>query len=204
METLLQDIRYGARILLRSPGFAVVAVLVLALAIGANVTIFTFIDAALLKPLPYDHPEQLMKLWDARKSAINSRFEISYPDYLDFKQQGQAFSSLAAYSGGGNGILSGAHGIEMVPLGRVSDNFFQTLGVKPVLGRVFQPGEDVISSPRYTILTYGAWQRRFSGRNDVIGQTLTISGNPVTIIGVLPKDFHFAPRGTVEMYVTLH
>jgi macrolide transport system ATP-binding/permease protein len=204
METLLQDIRYGVRILLRSPGFTVVAVLVLALAIGANVTIFTFIDAALLRPLPYDKPEQLVKIWDSRQSEITSRFEASYPDYIDWKQQNQAFSSLAAYGGGGNGILSGPHGTEMFPIGRVSDNFFQTLGVQTILGRYFQAGEDLASSPRYAILTYGSWQRRFGGKQDVIGQSLTLSGNPITIIGVLPKDFHFAPTGTVEMYITLH
>src|SRR4051794_19017014 len=114
MHSLLQDIRYGVRILLRSPGFAVVAILVLALAVGANVTIFTFIDAALLRPLPYDHPEQLMKVWDARRSEINAQFESSYPDYLDWKQQNQAFSSLAAYSGFGRGILAGSSGPEMI------------------------------------------------------------------------------------------
>jgi macrolide transport system ATP-binding/permease protein len=204
METLLQDIRYGARILLRSPGFAVVAVLVLALAIGANVTIFTFIDAALLKPLPYDHPEQLMKLWDSRKSAINSRFELSYPDYLDFRQQAHAFSSLAAYSGFGQSVLSGPNGTEIVATGRVSDNFFQTLGVQPILGRVLQSGEDLESAPRYVILTYASWQKRFGGRREVVGESLTLSGNPATIVGVLPRDFHFAPVGDPEMFVALH
>src|SRR4051812_44549401 len=204
METFWQDVRYGVRILWRSPGFTIVAVLVLALAIGANVTIFTFIDAALLRPLPYNHPEQLMKVWDARQSQVNSRFESSYPDYLDWKQQNQAFSSLAAYSGFGRGILTGANGPEMIATGRVSDNFFQTLGVKPILGREFHDGEDVESSPRYAILTYGSWQKRFGGKADVIGQPLTISGNPTTIIGVLPKDFHFAPVGDAEMFLTLH
>src|ERR1051325_9828393 len=204
LQTLPQDIRYGARILLRSPGFAIVAVLVLALAIGANVTIFTFIDAALLRPLPYDRPEQLIKIWDARRSEISAQFESSYPDYLDWKQQNQAFSSLAAYSAFGRAILSGSSGPEMISTGRVSDNFFQTLGVKPILGREFSAGEDLESSPRNAILTYASWQARFGGRTDVIGQTLTISGNPTTIVGVLPKDFHFAPVGDPEMFLTLH
>jgi predicted permease len=204
MNGLRQDIQYGARVLLRSPGFTIVAALVLTLAIGANVTIFTFIDAALLRPLPYRDPGQLVKIWDSRQSEVYSRFEASYPDYLDWKQQNEAFTSLAAYSGGGNGILAGRDRPEMVPVGRVSDNFFQTLGVSPILGRVFQNGEDLASSPRYAILSYGFWQRRFGGRRDILGQSLTLNGMPRTIVGVLPKNFHFAPQGDEDLYVTLH
>ncbi len=177
--------------------------MVLALAIGANVAIFGFIDAALLRPLPYRHPDQLVKIWDARQSQIDSRFEASYPDYLDWKQQSPAFSSLAAYSTGGNRILAGPNGPEMIEVGPVSDNFFQTLGVSPILGRVFLNGENLASSPQYAVLTYGSWQRRFSGRPDIVGQTLTLSGEPTTIIGVLPKDFQFAPRGDVELYLAM-
>jgi predicted permease len=203
MDSLLQDIRYGARILLRRPGFTIAAALVLTLAIGANVTIFTFIDAALLRPLPYRDPQRLVKVWDVRRSEIYSRFEASYPDYLDWRQQNKAFGSLAAYSGG-NAILAGRHGPEMVPVGRVSDNFFQTLGVFPVLGRAFQKGEDLASSPRYAVLSYAFWQGRFGGRRDILGQSLTLNGEPRTIVGVLPRNFHFAPTGDVDLYVTLH
>ena len=203
MEGVLQDARYGVRILLRRPGFTVVAILVLALAIGANVAIFGFIDEALLRPLPYRHSDQLVKIWDARQSQIDSRFEASYPDYLDWKQQSQAFSSLAAYSTGGNSILAGASGPELIPVGRVSDNFFQTLGVSPILGRVFLNGEELASSTKYAVLTYGFWQRRFGGKQDIVGQSLTLSGEHATIIGVLPQDFQFAPRGDVDLYLTL-
>ena len=204
MNGLLQDIQYGVRVLLRRPGFTVVAALVLTLAIGANVTIFTFIDTALLRPLPYRDPQQLGKIWDSRQSEVYSRFEASYPDYLDWKQQNHAFTSLAAYSGGGTGILQGADGPQMVPVGSVSDNFLQTLGVSPLFGRAFQPGEDLASAPRYAILSYGFWQRRFGGRRDILGQSLTLNSTPRTIIGVLPKNFHFAPVGDVDFYVTLH
>lgn len=204
MQSLLQDIRYGVRILLRRPGFTILATLVLTLAIGANVTIFTLIDAALIRPLPYRNPEQLVKIWDSRQSEVYSRFEASYPDYLDWKQQNIAFTSLAAYSGGGNGILARADGPQMVPIGRVSDNFFQTLGVSPVLGRVFQNGEDLASSPRYAVLSYGFWQRQFGGRRDILGQSLTFDTEPRTIVGVLPRNFHFAPMGDVDIYVALH
>ncbi len=204
MNGLLQDIQYGTRVLLRRPGFTIVAVLVLTLAIGANVTIFTFIDATLLRPLPYRDPGQLVKIWDSRRSEVSSRFEASYPDYLDWKRQNQAFTALAAYSGGGNGILAGQNGPEMVPVGRVSDNFFQTLGVSPILGRDFQNGEDLASSPRFALLSYGFWQRRFGGRGDILGQSLTLNGMPRTIVGILPKNFHFAPMGDEDLYVTLH
>jgi len=204
MNGLLQDIQYGVRVLLRRPGFTIVAALVLALTIGANVAIFCFIETALLRPLPYRDPQQLVKIWDSRKAEVYSRFEASYPDYLDWKQQNQAFTALAAYSGGGNGILDGTDGPQMVPVGSVSDNFFQTLGVAPLFGRVFRPGEDLESAPRYVVLSYGFWQRRFGGRRDILGQSLTLNSRPRTIIGVLPKNFHFAPMGDNDLYVTLH
>jgi macrolide transport system ATP-binding/permease protein len=204
MNSLLQDIRYGFRILRRRPNFTVMAALVLTLAIGANVTIFTLIDAVLLRPLPYRDPERLVKVWDARQSEVDSRFEASYPDYLDWKQQNQAFSSLAAYGGSGNGILSESSGPRMVPVAAVSDNFFQTLGVSTIVGRVFQGGEELASSPRYAVLSYGFWQRQFGGRQDIVGQSLTLNGQPRTIVGVLPKNFHFAPVGEPDLYVTLH
>jgi predicted permease len=204
VESFIQDIQYGRRILLRRPSFTIIALLVLTLTIGANVTIFTFIDTALLRPLPYRNPEQLVKIWDSRQSEVYSRFEASYPDYIDWKHQNQAFTSLAAYSGGGNGILAAAEGPQMIPVGRVSDNFFQTLGVSPLFGRVFQNGEDLASSPRYAMLSYGFWQRHFGGKRDILGQALTINSTPRTIIGVLPKDFHFAPIGDADLYLTLH
>src|SRR5215471_18361689 len=204
MNGLLQDIRYGVRVLLRRPGFTIVAALVLTLAIGANVTIFSFIDTALLRPLPYRDPEQLVKIWDSRQAEVYSRFEASYPDYLDWKQQNQAFSSLAAYGGGGNVVLAGADGPQMIKAGRVSDNFFQTLGVLPLFGRLFQSGEDLESAPRYAVLSYSFWQRQFGGRRDVLGQSVTLNSMPRTIVGVLPKNFHFAPIGEVDLYVTLH
>ena len=204
MSGLWQDIQYGMRVLLRRPSFTIVAVLVLTLAIGANVTIFSFIDTALLRPLPYRDPEQLVKIWDSRQAEVYSRFEASYPDYLDWKQQNQAFSSLAAYGGGGNVVLAGADGPQMIKAGRVSDNFFQTLGVLPLFGRLFQSGEDLESAPRYAVLSYSFWQRQFGGRRDVLGQSVTLNSMPRTIVGVLPKNFHFAPIGEVDLYVTLH
>ena len=203
MNGLIQEIQYGVRVLLRRPSFTIMAVMVLTLAIGANVTMFTFIDAALLRPLPYRDPQQLVKIWDSRQSEVSSRFEASYPDYLDWKQQNEVFLSLAAYSGGGNAILAESDGPQMVPAGRVSDNFFQTLGVAPLIGRVFQPGEDLASAPPYVILSYGFWQHHYGGRRDVLGQSMTLNSTPRTIVGVLPKHFHFAPMGDVDVYVTL-
>jgi predicted permease len=204
MGTLLQDIRYGVRVLRRRPGFTLVAALVLTLAIGANVTTFTFVDAALLRPLPYHDAERLVKIWDSRRSEVSSRFEASYPDYLDWRQQNEAFSSLAAYNRAGDAILSATSGPEMIPVATVSDNFFQTLGVAPLLGRAFQDGEEAASSPRYALLSYGFWQRQFGGRRDIIGQSLTLNSVPRTIIGVLPRGFHFAPAGEPDLYLAFH
>jgi predicted permease len=204
MNGLLEDILYGVRVLLGRPGFTIVAALVLTLAIGANVAIFSFIETALLRPLPYRDPQRLVKIWDSRKAEVYSRFEASYPDYLDWKQQNQAFNSLAAYSGSRNGILNGTDGPQMVPVGCVSDNFFQTLGVAPLFGRVFQPGEDLDSAPRYVVLSYGFWQRQFGGRRDILGQSLTLNSEPQTIVGILPRNFHFGLIGDADVYVTLH
>ena len=196
MNGLLQDIQYGVRVLLRRPGFTIVAALVLALTIGANVAIFCFIETALLRPLPYRDPQQLVKIWDSRKAEVYSRFEASYPDYLDWKQQNQAFTALAAYSGGGNGILDGTDGPQMVPVGSVSDNFFQTLGVAPLFGRVFQPGEDLESAPRYVVLSYGFWQRRFGGRRDILGQSLTLNSRPAPSSAYCPRTSTLPPWAT--------
>lgn len=201
LETLLQDIRYAFRQLRRSPGFTVTAVLMLALGIGASIAIFAFVDAALLKPLPYADPSRLADV--AEHGVAFHRSNISYPDYVDWKHLNKIFSSLQAYTGSGY-LLKLPSGVEPVPAARVSDGFFRTLGIRPILGRDFYAGEDQPNAAATVILTYGAWQRRFGGRKDVIGQTVTLSGTPTTIVGVLPEDFHFAPRGNAELWTTLH
>ncbi len=201
LDSLLQDLRYALRQLWKNPGFACTAILILALGIGAAVSIFAFVDAALIKPLPYLDPGRLVGVYERAK--IIPRSNLSYPDYLDWKKLNQVFSSLDVWNGDGY-LLSTAEGTQPTPGVRVSDGFFRTLGVTPMLGRDFEAGDDLPSSPRTVLLTYGAWQKWFGGKQDVVGQAVTLSGVPYTIIGVLRQEFNFAPRGAADFWTTLH
>ena len=192
MQNLWQDLRYGLRMLRGKPGFTLVAVFTLALGIGANTAIFTVVDAALLRGLPYQSPDRLYHLWERTPQSEFPQREFSYPDYQDY-QQNQVFTALAAYTGGG-GIITGRGEPERVFAPSASANFFTMLGVEPLIGRAFQPGEDKPGAERTTVLTYGLWQRMFGGDPSVVGQALTINGNSHTVIGVLPASFQFAFR----------
>ncbi|HEY3974223.1 MAG TPA: ABC transporter permease [Candidatus Sulfotelmatobacter sp.] len=201
MNGLFQDIRYAFRQLRKSPAFAFTAVLILALGIGASVSIFGFVDAALIKPLPYPNPDRLVYVTES--VAMIPRANLSYLDYLDWKRLNQVFSSLDVFQDSGY-LLRTPSGTEPVSAMRVSDGFFHTLAIAPVLGRDFYAGEDLPAAPNTVMLSYATWQKRFGGRKDVIGETVALSGVPYTIIGVLPADFQFALRGSAEFWTTLH
>jgi putative ABC transport system permease protein len=192
MQTLLQDLRYGARTLWKNPGFTLITVVTLSLGIGANTAIFTVVNAALLRGLPYRAPERLVHLFETTPQKAYAQREFSYPDYQDY-QRSQAFEGLAAYSGGG-GILTGRGEPQRVFAPAASANFFSVLGVEPILGRTFREGEDKPGAERVTVLTYGMWRRMFGGDPGIIGQTLTVSNNQYTVVGVLPPSFQFALR----------
>ena len=192
MNNLIQDLRYGIRTLLKRPGFSLIAIATLAIGIGASTTIFTVVNAALLRGLPYKQPDRLYHLWERPPRQDFSKREMSYPDYLDY-QQNNVFEGIAAYTGGG-AILSGMGEPESIPAPRVTANFFSVLGVDPIIGRAFQTGEDVPGTPKVTVLTYGLWQRRFGGDPNVIGKPVTINGESYIIVGVLPSTFQFALR----------
>jgi macrolide transport system ATP-binding/permease protein len=201
MNGLVQDLRYALRQLRKSPGFACTAVLILAMGIGASVAIFGFVDAALIKPLPYPNPNRLVDVTES--AAMIRHANLSYPDYLDWKRLNHVFSSLEVYTGGGY-LLRTAAGTEPVTGLSVSDGFFHALRIAPLLGRDFYTGEDLPSAPRTVILSYATWRKRFGGRKDVTGETVALSGIPYAIVGVLPEDFQFALRGNVEFWTTLH
>jgi|CZKR01.1.fsa_nt_gi macrolide transport system ATP-binding/permease protein len=201
MTGLLQDLRYALRQLRKSPGFAATAMLVLTLGICASVSIFAFVDAVLIKPLPYANPNRLVDVTES--VAMIPRANLSYPDYLDWKKLNNVFSSMDVYNGTGY-LLRTPAGTEPVPGVRVSDGFFHTLGITPALGRDFYAGEDLPAAPRTVILSYATWQKRYGGREDVVGEAVTLSGIPHTIVGVLPREFQFAPRGNAEFWTTLH
>jgi macrolide transport system ATP-binding/permease protein len=201
MTGLIQDLRYALRQLRKSPGFAFTAILVLSLGICASVSIFAFVDAALIKPLPYANPNRLVDVTES--VAMIPHANLSYPDYLDWKKLNNVFSSMDVYNGTGY-LLRTSAGTEPVPGVRVSDGFFHTLGIAPALGRDFYAGEDLPAAPRTVILSYPTWQSRFGGRRDVVGEAVTLSGVPHTIIGVLPLAFQFAPGRNAEFWTTLH
>jgi macrolide transport system ATP-binding/permease protein len=166
IETVFQDMQYALRQMRKNPSFALTAVFILALGMGVSVALFGFVDAALIQPLPYAQPDRLMSVDES--SAMFPRSNLSRDDYDDWRRLNHSFSSLVAYGGMGY-LLSTPSGAVPVPGARVSDGFFSTLGVKPMLGRGFLPGEDLPGKPKIVILTYGSWIKRFNSRPDIIG-----------------------------------
>src|SRR5262245_4521718 len=196
----MDDVRFALRQLRKSPSFTITAIGTLALGFCASLAMFAFVDVALLRPLPYPAPDRLVGVYE--RVPMFARSNLSYLDYLDWKRTTTVFSSLAAYQGAGATLATGA-GAVRVPGARVSDDFFSTLGASPILGRAFYTGEDQPSAEKTVILSYSAWQTRFGGGSDILGRTLVLSGVPRVVIGVLPKDFSFAPLGGTELWVPL-
>ena len=200
-DNLLQDLRFALRQLRASLVFTCTAVIVLAIGMAASVAIFAFIDAALIKPLPYQNPSRLVGVFG--RIPLFPQSNLSYPDYIDLKKINTVFNSLEAYQGSGN-LLTDQSGAQIVRGARVSDGFFRSLGVTPILGRDFYPGEDLAGVQRTVLLTYSAWQTRYGGHRDVLGQSVTLDNAPNIIIGVLPRDFYFPPVGRAEFWTALH
>ncbi|MGB6835451.1 MAG: ABC transporter permease [Candidatus Acidiferrum sp.] len=209
MEDVLRDVRFGSRVLVKNPAFTLVAILTLALGIGANTAIFSVVYAALLRPLPYLQPAQLITLGEIRPQQqsqdllTSNSWNASYPDYVDWSHQSKAFQSLAGFSGDGF-IYRGSGEPQLITAAESTTNFFSTLGVRPFLGRDFLPGEDIASGPKVAILTYGFWISNFAGDPSVIGRSIRLDANSVTIIGVLSRDFEFAPQGNAQLWVPMH
>ncbi len=200
METVIQDLGFALRQLKKNPGFGVMSVLILALGIGVSVAIFGFVDAALIQPLPFMQPDRLLDITES--AAAIPHADLSRDDYDDWKRMNTTLSSLDVYTG--QGYLLRVGGVTNSVAGmRVSDGFFRNLGVKPILGRGFLPGEDKPGGAKIVLLTYATWQKRFGSRSDVIGQSVNISGDNYTVIGVLPREFIFAPRPNAEFIAPL-
>jgi ABC-type antimicrobial peptide transport system permease subunit len=183
IKDLNQDARYGLRQLRRSPGFTAVAVITLALGIGTTSAIFSLVNAVLLNPLPYQHPNRLVVLYSDHGS-------ISYPNFLDWVRDNHSFSALAAYRLD-NFSLTGVGEPERVAAEMISASFFPVLGVKPVIGRNFAPQEDRLGGEPVVLLSGGFWKRKCGGSPTVLGKAIELSGTAYTVIGVMPADFHF-------------
>lgn len=199
MSTLLQDLRYGFRMLARNPGFTAVAVLTLALGIGGNVAVFSLFDAVMLRPLPYSHPDRLYMFFPYEKSPQNAMVASSYPDLQDWREQSHAFEAMAGYRFESFN-LTGTTEPERLDGLYSTPGLFALLGIPPLLGREFSPTDD----PHVVLLTYELWRRRFGGDAGIIGKSIHLEGRAYTVLGVLPPHFSFPPQrweGTPEVFV---
>ncbi|HET9399577.1 MAG TPA: ABC transporter permease, partial [Candidatus Acidoferrales bacterium] len=204
-NNLWLDLRFAARMLRKAPGFAAVAILTLALGIGANTAIFSVVYAGLIRSLPYAQPKTLVALSEERdqQSEGSEGSRVSYPDLLDWRAQTKAFRSIAGYTGD-SFILRGAGEPQLIQAAQVTANFFGTLGVAPIMGRDFAAGEEIASGPKVALISFGFWHTRFNGDPQAVGKTIQLDSNTVDVIGVLPMDFHFGPVRNAGVWVPLH
>lgn len=194
MEILLQDFRYGIRMLFKKPGFTAVAIIALALGIGASTSIFSVINTVLLKPLPYEDPQQIVMVWQTSQQAAKvlgtSRLPATYADFYDWRDQNSVFESLAALDSWLVN-LTGQDEPHKLNGVRATPDLFSLLRVKPLIGRAFLPEEERPGSDRVVMLSYGLWQQRFGADPNIIGRSITLNDASFTIVGVLPNDFRF-------------
>jgi putative ABC transport system permease protein len=194
MNTLLQDIRYALRVLYKAPGFTAVAVLTLALGIGANAAIFSVVDAVLLRPLPFKNPSRLVMLWEGLPEIGYPKIGASAPDLVLYEREQKSFESLGAFQNKDVDISGGAGEPERITVARVSASLFPTLGVSPLMGRTFTREEDETRA-KVVLLSYGLWQRRYAGDRGIVGRTVDLDREPYTVLGVMPRNFVFPLRG---------
>jgi predicted permease len=205
METLMQDIRYGARMLLKNPGLMFIAVITLGLGIGANTAIFSMVDSLLLRPLPLQDPGRIAVLAMQQKNGgVQPQFSI--PDYRDIqKQTGESFSGLAAYLFGLDGLSAEGAKPERMMTSYVSGNFFSTLGLKPALGRLILPSEgETLGADPVMVISYAYWKTHFAGDATIVGKKVSVDGHPITIIGVAPEGFYgVSPIVAIQGYLPM-
>src|SRR5713226_2861198 len=195
MRSIWQDLRYAIRVLTRSPGFTVVAVLTLALGIGANTAIFTVVYGVLLRPLPFPEPDRIVQLAESYQS-LSDEMSVTWNQLEDMRKYGQLFEHIAGYTDVGFNLATGneAEHVRGVP---ASAEYLQVLGVQPTLGRDFLPEEDRGDGQRVAILSHSLWVRRLGGDSGVIGQKVLLNGDAYTVIGVMPAGFD--PRANSDL-----
>jgi putative ABC transport system permease protein len=198
LDTLFQDVRYGLRTLRKSAGFTTVAVLTLALGIGANTAIFSVIRAVLLSPLPYDKPDRIVLVWESNPAAGFNQFAVAPPNYVDWHRDSSSFESMASAARGTFNYTGGAEP-ERLSGARVAAPFFAVFGVQPALGRTFVAEDDVVGKAHVVVLGHGLWMRRFGGDRNILGKALTLDGQTYSVIGVMPEGFQYPTR--VELWL---
>jgi putative ABC transport system permease protein len=196
MQTIWQDLRYGARMLLKNPGITFVVILALALGIGANTAIFSVVDAVLLRPLPYPESDRLVFINETSKSM--DEMSVSYPNFTDWRNQSQVFEKIGVYNRSSYN-LTGVGEAERIITGQVSADLFSALRANPLMGRLFTNDEDKPGGTPVVVLSYPLWQRRFGGQAAILNQPLTLNGKSYTVIGIMPQGYQFPSR--VEMWV---
>src|SRR5215217_4868284 len=204
MKTLLQDLRYGVRVLLKSRGFALVAVVTLALGIGASTAAFSVVHAVLLRPLPFPEQERLLVAWKRDPTTDNPFVELSVADFRDWQAQSQSFESLAAMPTtvyGYGYVLTGRGEPAQLESAKVTGRFFNVLGARAAHGRVFDERDDRVGGPAVVVLGDRLWRERFGASPEVVGQTVTLNQTSFQVIGVMAPAFNF-PTG-VDLWIPL-
>jgi predicted permease len=204
LEELKQDLRYAVRSLRSAPGFTAVALLTLALGIGANTAIFSVVRGVLLEDLPFVQPDRIVRVWHAQPSGGIEQGAVSEPDFLDWKQQTQSAQSMGAYffADGMLGLdLTGVGNPERVSIALATDGFFETLGTRAMLGRTFAAEEHTEGRNRFVVLSHGFWTRRFGADPALVGGTLTLNGDPFQVVGVMPEGFTYPADRSIDAWV---
>jgi putative ABC transport system permease protein len=192
METIWQDLRFGLRMLAKSPPFTAAVIVTLALGIGANTAIFSVVNAILLRPLNYQHPDQLVMVWEKNMKKGWPALPTSFPNFVDFKTKNNVLDDLAAFADS-TFNLTGGDEPERLTGWQVTPNLFQLLGATALAGRAFLPEDGQPGKGRVLMISYGLWQRRFSSNQQIVGKSVSLNGDPYTVVGIMPRDFRFPP-----------
>ena len=201
MNTLFQDLRYGARIMLKQPGFTLVAVVTLALGIGANTAIFSLVNSILLRPLPFREPDRLVRLIQSSPKLGLSTWGVSQAGFAAYRDQNRSFETVALYNS--NALnLTGEGEPERLPVTNATADFFKVFGVSPLLGRTFVEGEDAPGKNTVCVISHKLWQRHFGGDPNIVGKKLNLNNTPTEIVGVMPAEFKF-PRLEIDLWIPL-
>jgi putative ABC transport system permease protein len=204
MQTLIQDLRYGVRTLLKKPGFTLIAVITLSLGIGANTAIFSVVDAVLLRPMPYPEAERLVFLWSTLRSQGISASGSAMPDYREWRDQNRTLEGLAGFHYGDFNLSSAGGEPDRVQGAYITSNLFNVLKVSPALGRLFTPEEDQFGRHRVVLLSHGLWQRSFGGDHAIVGREIKLGGESFTVAGVMPRGLPFFDNiSEVELWTPL-
>jgi putative ABC transport system permease protein len=198
---MITDFKYALRMLLKAPGFTVIAVLTLALGIGANTAIFSVVDTVLLRPLPFQNPDQIVMMWGNSVSEPHGRYTDSFPDFFDYRDQSQSFTAMAAYTGAGT-VLTGAGEAQELEGVAVAGDIFGVLGAGPMLGRGFTAEELKVGGPNVVVFSHGLWKRAFGSDPKVVGQQVSLAGRSYTVLGIMPPGWKFPIQAEQSDYIT--